>query len=81
MAISVPWPKPVGWAEEECAQERTVKWNGLLSLYSTSLLDVTGEDSIGKGRFYQVLNAEVPIIVAHIFVKNIHFLMNFIFSE
>ena len=23
MAISVPWPKPVGWTEEESAQERT----------------------------------------------------------
>ena len=23
MAISVPWPKPVGLAEEEIAQERT----------------------------------------------------------
>ena len=23
MAISVPWPKPVGWAEQESAQERT----------------------------------------------------------
>ena len=23
MAISIPWPKPVDWAEEESAQERT----------------------------------------------------------
>ena len=56
MAIPVPWPKPVGWAEEERAQEDqglwiiwkdSVKRNGLrfCSLYSTTLLDVMGEVS------------------------------------
>ena len=28
IAISVPWPKPVGWAQEESAQERTYDWSG-----------------------------------------------------
>ena len=39
IAISVPWPKPVGWAEEESAQERStdpgwfkeIMWRGKVS--------------------------------------------------
>ena len=53
MAISVPWPKHVGWTEEESAQERTLgdlerfckeELPQILSLFFTTLLDVTGED-------------------------------------
>ena len=53
---------------------------GFLSLYSTTLLDVTGEDCRAvslEGRLYKVLNAGVPIIAAHVALLMISFIKIF----
>ena len=79
MAILVPWPKPVDWAEEERAQERPRNRDDLKRFCKGEWFQVPFSVFynlircyrrrpccfIGKGKLYKVLNAGVPIIVAH----------------
>ena len=88
MAISVPWPEPVGWAEEGRAQERIYdsgwfckeEWSQIpFSVFSNLIWCYRKRLCcfIGKGRLYKLLWKGAN----NGFVKKYNFLMRDSFSQ